>query len=195
MTHPDPTQTSLAAPQIPDRTIALVGLMGAGKSAVGKRLADVLQLSFIDTDHEIERAAGMTIADIFEHHGEAAFRDGERKVIRRLMEPPAKVLATGGGAFMDRDTRTLLLSEAITVWLDADLDTLVERVSRRSNRPLLERGDKREILRDLMEKRNPVYAEAAIRVVSTSETIDAMVRRVKEAIDDYRTAAAAQDPS
>jgi len=178
-----------------DRTIDLVGLMGAGKSAVGKRLADHLNLSFVDADHEIERAAGMSVSDIFAHHGEAAFRDGERKVIQRLMTPPAKVLATGGGAFMDPETRALLLSDAITIWLDADLETLLDRVSRRSHRPLLEKGNKREILASLMEQRNPVYAQSAIRVKSTSETIDAMVRRVEEALVAYQTRAGQRKPT
>jgi len=169
----------------PRKTIALVGLMGAGKSAVGKRLADVLGLPFVDADQEIEAAAGMSISDIFAHHGEAAFRDGERKVIQRLMGPPAKVLATGGGAFMDPETRALLQENAITIWLDADLETLLDRVSRRNHRPLLEKGDKRAILQDLIDRRYPVYAKAAIHVKSSAESIDAMVRRVRAAMDAH----------
>lgn len=171
--------------RMPPCTIALVGLMGAGKSAVGRRLADLYGLSFIDADNEIEQAAGMSISDIFANHGEAAFREGERKVIRRLVEGQTKVLATGGGAFMDEETRGLLNERAITIWLDADLETLLARVSRRSHRPLLEKGDKREILEGLIEKRYPVYAEALIRVESNHETVDAMVRRVSQAIQDF----------
>src|SRR5262249_29144580 len=125
------------------RPIVMVGMMGAGKSAIGRRLAQRLGLPFVDADAEIERAAGCTIEEIFEKHGEAIFRDGERRVIARLLEGPVGVLATGGGAFMDPETRARIRSRAITVWLKADLDTLVDRVSRRSHRPLLTNGDPR----------------------------------------------------
>ncbi len=166
----------------PDRTIVLVGLMGAGKSAVGRRLARRLDLPFIDADAEIEAAAGSTIEEFFEQHGEAAFRAGERRVIARLLEGEPHVLATGGGAFMDPDTRSLVKRRGISIWLDADLDTLVERVSRRSHRPLLKNGDARQILSGLMAVRNPVYAEADLAVASADRPLGEMTDRVAEAL-------------
>ncbi|HEX2115672.1 MAG TPA: shikimate kinase, partial [Alphaproteobacteria bacterium] len=120
-----------------ERTIVMVGLMGAGKTSIGRRLAQRLGLAFVDADHEIEQAAGCTIEEIFERYGEAAFRDGERRIIQRLLERPPHVLATGGGAFMDPETRARIKEAGISVWLKADLDVLVRRVSRRNNRPLL----------------------------------------------------------
>src|SRR5579863_1922789 len=128
------------APQL-RRTVALVGLMGAGKTSIGKRLAQELHLPFIDADSEIEQAAGESVEDIFERHGEAFFRDGERRVIARILDGPPHVLATGGGAFMDPSTRALLASRAIVVWLKADIEVLLARVARRNNRPLLKNGD------------------------------------------------------
>ena len=166
----------------PDRTIVLVGLMGAGKSAVGRRLARRLDLPFIDADAEIEAAAGSTIEEFFEQHGEAAFRAGERRVIARLLEGEPHVLATGGGAFMDPDTRSLVKRRGISIWLDADLETLVERVSRRSHRPLLKNGDARQILSGLMAVRNPVYAEADLAVASADRPLGEMTDRVAEAL-------------
>ncbi len=155
--------------QVPRRTIVLVGLMGAGKSSVGRRLAVRLGLKFIDADSEIEAAAGCSIDDIFELHGEEAFREGERRVIARLLEAPAHVLATGGGAIMDPATRALICEKGISIWLRANLDILVRRVSRRGNRPLLKNRDVREVLKELMTERDPVYATADITV----DTIDA----------------------
>ena len=155
--------------QVPRRTIALVGLMGAGKSSIGRRLAVRLGLKFIDADSEIEAAAGCSIDDIFELHGEEAFREGERRVIARLLEAPAHVLATGGGAIMDPATRALICEKGISIWLRANLDILVRRVSRRGNRPLLKNRDVREVLKELMTERDPVYATADITV----DTIDA----------------------
>ena len=149
-----------------DRPIVLVGLMGAGKSTVGKRLAARLGLPFVDTDSEIESAAGLTAAEIFELYGEADFRDGERRVVARLMDGECKVIATGGGAFVDPRTRELLNKQAITVWLDAPVDILVERTARRDTRPLLRHGDPRETLKELAEKRRPAYSEAHIRIVT-----------------------------
>ena len=145
-----------AAPAISlPRTVALVGLMGAGKSSIGRRLAQRLKVPFIDADAEIEAAAGATIEEIFERHGEAAFREGERRVIARLLEGPVQVLATGGGAFMDPATRALMRERAITVWLRADLELLLSRVTRRNNRPLLKGGDPRAVLERLMAERYP----------------------------------------
>jgi shikimate kinase len=166
-----------------DRTIVMVGLMGAGKTSIGKRLAQRLGLSFIDADHEIETAAGCTIEEIFERYGEAAFRDGERKIIQRLLERPPHVLATGGGAFIDPDTRARIKEAGISVWLKADLDVLVRRVSRRNNRPLLKRGEPRDVLARLMEQRYPIYAEADICIDTLDAPAETTVDRVIEAID------------
>ncbi len=148
-----------------ERSIVLLGMMGAGKSSVGQRLAKRLKLPFVDADAEIEKAAQMSIADIFDRHGEAAFRDGERRVIARLLKSPRHVLALGGGAFMDGDTRRLIGACATSIWLDVPLDELVVRVNRNpSKRPLLTGGDIRATLEELMDQRAPVYAEADIRV-------------------------------
>lgn len=149
-----------------ERPITLVGLMGSGKSSVGKRLAARLGLPFVDADAEIEIACGMSIAEIFERFGEAHFRDGERRVIARLVDGAPKVVATGGGAFMQDDTRALILERSVAVWLDADIDTLVERVSKRDTRPLLSGKDAGQVLRELAATRGPVYALAPIRVMS-----------------------------
>lgn len=147
-----------------DRPIVLVGLMGVGKSSVGRRLAQRLGLPFIDADCEIEKAAAMPVAEIFARFGEPHFRDGERRVIARLMESGPAVIATGGGAFVDPETRALIHARGIAVWLDADLDTLVARVGRRSHRPLLVGRDPRAVLAELARVRNPLYAEAPVHV-------------------------------
>lgn len=148
------------------RTVVLVGLMGAGKTSVGRRLAEALGAAFRDSDEEIVAAAGMEISEIFAQLGEPAFRAGERKVIARLLELPPHVLATGGGAFMNAETRALIRDHALSCWIRADLDTLVERTGRRHDRPLLKSGDPREILARLMAERYPVYAEAELTVDS-----------------------------
>jgi shikimate kinase len=148
------------------RTVVLIGLMGAGKSTVGRRLAEALGAAFRDSDDEIASAAGMEIPDIFAELGEPAFRLGERRVIARLLQGPPHVLATGGGAFMDAETRAVIREAAVSVWIRADLDTLVERTSRRNDRPLLKTGDPREILARLIAQRHPVYAEADVTVES-----------------------------
>jgi shikimate kinase len=170
----DPRRAVAAA-----RPIALVGLMGAGKTTVGRRLAARLDLPFVDADAEIEAASGLSVSEIFERFGEAHFRDGERRVIARLVDGAPKVIATGGGAFMQDDTRALLLERAITIWLDADIATLVERVRRRNTRPLLKDKDPGEVLTALAEVRNPVYAQAQIRVPSKSsphgDTVEAII--------------------
>ncbi len=152
--------------QMPDRMIVLIGLMGAGKTSVGRRLASALGVPFFDADEEIEKAAGQNVEDIFADYGEAAFRDGERKVIERLLAGPSGVLATGGGAFMDGQTRALIRDKGLSIWLHADLAVLMERVSRRDTRPLLRQPDPRNIMKTLMAKRYPIYAEADIRVES-----------------------------
>lgn len=188
-------RSAMSAPRSPlgakdlGRPVVMVGMMGAGKSAIGRRLAHRLGVPFVDADAEIERAAGATIADIFEKHGEAAFRDGERRVIARLLDGPVGVLATGGGAFMDAETRARIKSRAITVWLKADLETLMERVSRRGHRPLLRNGDPREVLTRLMAQRDPVYAEADITVETGHAPAAATVERVLEALAAFRARA------
>ena len=152
--------------------------MGAGKSCIGRLLAGALDLPFVDADKEIEAAAGCTIDDIFTAHGEAAFREGERRVIARLLNQPKMVLATGGGAFMDTETRNLIRERATSVWLRADLELLLRRTARRNNRPLLKRGEPREILKRLIEERYPVYAEADIMVDSVDGPPEMTLARV-----------------
>jgi shikimate kinase len=164
------------------RTVALVGLMGAGKSAIGKRLAARLGLPFVDADDEIERAAGCTIAEFFEKHGEAEFRTGERRVIARLLDGPVHVLSTGGGAYMDSETRAIMRARALTVWLRADLDVLFDRVKRRGHRPLLRGGDPKEVLGRLMTQRYPIYAEADLVVDSTAQPVDLTTEEVIAAL-------------
>jgi shikimate kinase len=178
-------RTGLAArPQVfsPRRTIVLVGLMGAGKTKIGRRLAVRLNLPFFDSDNEIETAAGETIEEIFRYRGEAVFRDGERRVIARLLEQPPHVLATGGGAFMDPATRAAIALRGVSVWLRADLDVLVARVSRRNNRPLLQRSDPRSVLAELIERRHPIYAEADIAIDSSEGSAEQTTTRVIAAL-------------
>lgn len=164
------------------KPIVLVGLMGVGKSTIGKRLASRLHLPFVDADDEIEQAAGMTIAEMFERYGEPQFRDGERRVIARLIDGRPRVIATGGGAFMQADTRALILDQALAVWLDADIEVLVDRVRKRDHRPLLRGRDPAKVLRDLAAVRNPVYALAPIRVISQQAPHDVTVQKILEAI-------------
>lgn len=165
------------------RSIVLVGMMGSGKTTVGKRLAARLQWSFADTDAEIEEAAGMPISEIFERFGEAHFRDGERRVIRRIMRTRRKVIATGGGAFCDPETRKLILARSTAIWLDAEIDVLAARVGRRKTRPLLANRDPKEVLTELMEVRRPLYAEAPIRIVSGNGPPDDVVEAIIEKLN------------
>ncbi|MBS0220550.1 MAG: shikimate kinase [Proteobacteria bacterium] len=180
--------TDSSAPLPMSRTVALVGLMGAGKTAIGKRLAMRLGLPFVDADDEIERAAGCTVSEFFERYGEVEFRAGERRVIARLLEGPPHVLSTGGGAYMDADTRALLRAQAVTVWLRADLDVLFERVKKRTHRPLLRQGDPREILASLMAQRYPVYAEADMTVESTAQPAEVTTEQVIAALRQHLAA-------
>ncbi|MGI4879793.1 MAG: shikimate kinase [Janthinobacterium lividum] len=182
-TAPPPRTVAAASPA---RTIVLVGLMGAGKSTIGRRLASRLGLPFVDADTEIERASGLSIAEIFERFGEAHFRDGERRVIARLIDGPVKVVATGGGAFVAADTRALILARALAVWLDADIATLAERVRRRNTRPLLRDRDPAEVLTELAAIRNPLYAEAHIHISSKPTPHDATVRSILAALAQHR---------
>jgi len=171
--------------KIRQRTIVLVGLMGAGKTTVGRRLASALGMPFKDADHEIEHAAGQTVSEIFEKYGEDHFRDGERKVIARLVSGEPCVLATGGGAFMNEETRALIKAKAVSVWLKAELELLFERVMRRDTRPLLRTGDPRDILGKLMEERYPAYAMADVIVESGDGPHSQVVTDVIEALKNY----------
>ncbi|WP_253343025.1 shikimate kinase [Sphingobium sp. OAS761] len=166
--------------------IVLVGMMGVGKSTVGRRLAARLGLHFVDADEEIEKAAGMSVTEIFERYGEPYFRDGERRVIARLLDGAPKVIATGGGAFMQDDTRALILDQATAIWLDADIDILVDRVSRREGRPLLKNRDPRAVLTELAALRNPVYALAPIHVKSIAAPHETAVERIMEQLTQWQ---------
>ncbi len=167
------------------RTIALVGLMGAGKSTVGKRLATILGRTFRDSDHEIEMAAGLSVADIFAIHGEAEFRRGEKRVLERLLLAPPHVLATGGGAYLDPDTRALMRERAVTVWLNADLETLWKRVQKRDGRPLLKAEDPRTVLARLQAERDPIYAQADLAVFSDDGPHRDTVRAILRALETW----------
>jgi shikimate kinase len=167
-----------------NKTVALVGLSGVGKSSIGRRLAAALGMPFRDADAEVEAAAGRRIAEIFEQYGEAAFRDGERRVIARLLNEPPHVLATGGGAFMHPETRRLIKEKAISVWLKADIEVLARRVSRKDNRPLLAGRDPAEVLAEQARERYPTYAESDL-TVETGDTphlvaVDAILKALAE---------------
>ena len=172
------TESPEAGPPLTERSIVLVGLMGAGKSTVGRRLANALKLPFHDADQEIETAAGCSISDFFDRYGEPAFREGERKVIARLLSGPRHVLATGGGAFMDPATRVLIKRMGFSVWLRADIGLLMERVLKRPTRPLLKNDDPRATMERLMAERYPVYAQADLTVDSNGGPHDAIVQRI-----------------
>jgi shikimate kinase len=160
------------------RSIVLVGLMGCGKSSIGRRLSARLELPFIDADDEIERAAGRSVPDIFAEHGEAYFREGERKVIQRLLCTGPQVLATGGGAFMNADTRASIRQCGVSIWLKAELPVLMRRVAKRDNRPLLKQKDPEAVMRQLMETRYPIYAEADLTVDSREVAHDIIVGEI-----------------
>jgi len=170
------------------RPVVLVGLMGVGKSTVGRRLASRLGLPFVDADAEIERASGMRISEMFERFGEAYFRDGERRVIARLLRGPVQVIATGGGAFVDAATRALILASATAVWLDADVATLVERVRRRDTRPLLKNREPATVLGELAAIRNPLYAQAQIHINSRPAPHEVTVQAIIAALRAYPAA-------
>ena len=179
-----------AAPALKNRTIVLVGLMGSGKSSIGRRLAAALDMPFVDADTEVEAAAGQSIPEIFAELGEAAFREGERRVIARLLDDPPHILATGGGAFINDETRALILDKAISVWLKADLDVLVRRVARKNNRPLLAGRDPAQVLHDLAQVRYPFYGQANV-TVETGDTqhkaaVDAVIAGVSAYLSETR---------
>ena len=166
-----------------DKPIVLVGLMGAGKSTVGKRLANALGVDFVDSDNEIAEAAGCSISEIFETYGETMFRDLEKRVLMRLFSGGASVIATGGGAFINEEIREQVKALTLSIWLRADLEVLVERVSRRDTRPLLKTGDKREILQRLMDERYPIYAQADITIDSNSGPHDTVVTDILKMLE------------
>ncbi|RJY08657.1 shikimate kinase [Aurantiacibacter aquimixticola] len=170
-----------------DRPLVLVGMMGAGKSTVGRKLAAALEMDFTDADDEIVEAAGMSIAEVFDRFGEEHFRDGERRVIARLMENAGsgQVIATGGGAFLQDETRALILDMAIAIWLDAAIDTLVERVSRNDRRPLLRTGDIPAKVTAMKEERSPIYSKAPIHIQSDTGPHNVAVTRIIEALDRW----------
>lgn len=168
-----------------DRPLVLVGLMGVGKSTVGRKLANLLHSDFVDADDAIEEAAQMSITEIFSEFGEDYFRDGERRVIGRLMEERHGVIATGGGAFVNDETRALILAQGIAVWIDSDIDTLVERTGRKDTRPLLRNGDPKEILTRLHTQRQPFYSQAPIHVTSDNGPHMDTAAKILEAIDRW----------
>jgi len=178
-------ETESVRQRLGTRPIVLVGLMGAGKTSVGRRLAEKLGIPFVDADHEIERAAGKTIKDIFAEHGEPYFREGERRVIQRLIGDGAQVLATGGGAYMNDETRARIQEHGISVWLKASLPLLMKRVSKRQDRPLLQAEDPEGVMRTLMEKRYPVYALADVTVESRDVQHGQMVNDVIRALAQW----------
>ena len=167
------------------RPVALVGLMGAGKSTIGKRLARDIGLEFVDSDTEISQAAGCSVSDMFEIYGETMFRDLEKRVLLRLLNGDPVVIATGGGAFINAEIREAIRLKAISVWLRADVETLVERVSRRESRPLLKTGDKRATLARLMDERHPVYAEADIVIDSDEGAHEKVVKKIAQRLPEF----------
>jgi len=175
-----------------EKTLVLVGMMGAGKTSVGRRLAGILGVPFRDADVEIETAAGCTINEIFERYGEPAFRSGERRVIARLLSDPPHVLAAGGGAFVDEETRQRIKESAVSIWLRAPLDLLIQRVVRKDTRPLLRNTDSRATLERLLREREPIYAQADIVVESDEGPHDVVVKRIVAALDDRAGAAGAK---
>ncbi|MZR29278.1 shikimate kinase [Sneathiella litorea] len=175
-----------------NRPIVLVGLMGAGKSSIGRRLATQLGLPFKDADTEIEAASNLSVSEFFNLHGEAAFREGERKVIARLLKEPRHVLATGGGAFMDPRTRALISKKGCSIWLRAELDVIYKRCMKRNNRPLLKTGNPKTILKNLMEARYPVYAEADITVDSGDGPHEIVVDKIIAALKDLKNSSSGE---
>lgn len=183
--HAFPDIAASIRERLGQRVIVFVGLMGAGKTAIGRKVAAALDLPFIDSDHEIETVSCMTVPELFEKYGEPEFRALEQRVIERLLQEGPRVVSTGGGAYMNAQTREAIAQRGISIWLKADLDTLMARVSRRPNRPLLQNDDPRGTMQRLIEQRYPVYAEADITVESRNERKDVTVRQVLDALGDY----------
>jgi shikimate kinase len=170
----------------PDKLfVVLVGLMGSGKTSIGRRISDAIGLAFIDTDEEVVKAAGCPIPEIFARFGEEEFRSGERRVIQRILEGPPAVVATGGGSFMDAGTRNAFAKQGVTIWLRAGLDTLVKRTQRKNTRPLLRAGDPKEILARLMEERYPIYGKADIIVDVGAEPAEQTAKRTIDMLDAF----------
>jgi len=196
MTTDKPAEDAVQAQRIlaalGTRNIVLIGMMGAGKTSVGKRLAMALGIPFTDADHEIETAANMTIPEIFETYGEDHFRDGERKVIARLLSDGPKVIATGGGAIVNTETRKRIARKSISVWLKADLQILLERVRRRSNRPLLRSADPEAVLRGLLAEREPLYTQADITVTSRNTPHQTIINEILGNLEECLASAATQ---
>jgi shikimate kinase len=182
---PDAQSLNAIRAALGQQSIVLVGLMGCGKSAIGRRLAAKLALPFVDADEEIEKAAGKSIEDIFTDHGEQYFREGERKVLLRLLRSGPQVLATGGGAFMNEETRGAIAEHGISVWLRAELPLLVRRVGKRGNRPLLKGGDPEAVLQNLMTTRYPVYAQADLTVESRDVPHEVIVAEIVERLGQH----------
>lgn len=168
-----------------ERCVVLIGMMGAGKTSVGRRLANALQLPFLDADGEIEKAANLTIPEIFEHYGEAHFREGEQRVVARLLAGGPAIVATGGGAFMSEETRRRCREAGVTVWLKADVPVLLERVRKKGNRPLLNKPDPEKVMRQLLDEREPIYGTADIIVASRDGPHQAVVANIVAALDSY----------
>ena len=193
VSSPAPVPQPPVATQVRDalgrRSIVMIGLMGCGKTSVGRRIAQQLGLPFVDADEAIEQAAGKTIKEIFDDHGEAYFRDGERRVIARLLRSAPQVLATGGGAYMNAETRAAIANAGVAVWLKAELPLLMRRVLKRSNRPLLQAANPEEVMRGFMASRYPIYAEAPVTIESRDVPHDAMAAVVIEALRKYLTPA------
>ncbi|WP_028034777.1 shikimate kinase [Chelativorans sp. J32] len=174
--------TSAVLKQLGRRNIVFVGLMGAGKTVVGRKVAGMLGLPFVDSDHEIETVSRMTIPELFANYGEAEFRALERRVIARLLRDGPRVLSTGGGAFMSEQTRRAVTRQAVSVWLKADLDTLMQRVAKRQNRPLLNSGDPRAVMQGLMDIRYPIYGQADITIRTRDEPKEVIASEVVEGL-------------
>ncbi len=173
------------------RSIVLVGMMGAGKTSIGRRLASLLHLPFLDADTEIEKAANLTIAEIFQNYGEAHFREGEQRVVARLLSNGPAVVATGGGAFMSEETRTRCRESGVTIWLKADAPVLLDRVRKKGNRPLLAQADPDEVMRRLLSEREPIYRQADITVASRDGPHQAVVAEIVAALDNHLSKGAA----
>ena len=177
------------------RSIVFVGIMGVGKSTIGRRVARLLNMSFVDADAEIELAADLTVSEIFEKFGEPYFRAGERKVIERVLGQGQQLLATGGGAFMNPDTRASIAKSAVSLWLDADIDLVMQRVSRRKTRPLLQNPNPRKVIEQLMETRNPIYAKADYRFVSHDVSRDIIAAEIIELLNEKMPSSQTMDKS
>ena len=181
-----PVSATAILARLGSRSIVLVGMMGVGKSSIGRRLGVRLGVPFVDADAEIEAAAGMSIADIFARHGEAYFRSGESRVIARLLEGGPQVLATGGGAIMNADTRTAIKAKGVSIWLNAEFDVLMRRINKRkSDRPMLQTADPAATLRQLLDERGPVYAQSDLTVQSREVPHDAIVSEIMKALSDF----------